>query len=441
LISLHVHVVDDSPGVTLVAKRVFREYLSRQKDAQDTVTLGPVERFDVTTFSSPAAWLRRKQSVEPDICLLDLSMDGDDEAGFKLARIVRDRHPQAVIVMFSGYDDAETVLRFKAAGASGFISKKTDMADVPAEVMQLYRLFQRRHGDPQLPPSFEGRFAGGTMRTIARRAPLILNSPIRAVLVSGETGTGKEVVADIFEAALHAKDAGRPFVRVNCGAITPSLLESELFGHAKGAFTGAQSARRGHMESADGGWIFLDEVASLTLPAQVALLRVIENQEVTPVGESKPRRINVRVLSACNEDLEVRVQAGTFRRDLWQRLRETVITLPAMRHRKDEIPALAKHFCKAFGEKYQVTPAALELLCLHDWADGNVRELRNCLRSMTEEAVSRILGPNNIPEDVFSALLLKGKSETHTESSRFRVVLEAEHPFPTPCVNTSCIAT
>ncbi|MCA3084815.1 MAG: sigma-54-dependent Fis family transcriptional regulator, partial [Rhodocyclaceae bacterium] len=313
------------------------------------------------------------------------------------------------IVMFSGFDDASTVLRFKAAGADGFISKKTPMAEVPLEVLQLHRLVERRRNGIGAPPPYGERYAGATLAVIARRIPQILGSAIRSVHVSGDTGTGKEVVADLFEEALQRLPSPRPFLSLNCGAISPSLLESELFGHAKGAFTGASVARKGLIESAHGGWVFLDEVACLPLAAQVALLRVIENQDFIPVGESRPKKVDVRVLSACNEDLEEKVARGAFRRDLWQRLCGTEIRLPPLRDRKEEIPELVGHLCRSFAGQnetpFTVTQAAMELLARHDWRAGNVRELRNCLRAMTEEAESRILGPNHIPDSVFSALL------------------------------------
>ncbi|MCA2961751.1 MAG: sigma-54-dependent Fis family transcriptional regulator [Silvanigrellales bacterium] len=411
--SICVHIVDDSRGVALAARRAFKDFLSSDGDKNRGKGQDTLVEFEVRLFDGPEEWSHCIQGLgkndAPQVCLLDVDMGGDSEAGFKLARLARTRLPNATIVMFSGFDDASTVLRFKAAGADGFISKKTPMEEVPLEVLQLHRLVQRRRNGIGAPPPYGDRYAGATLAVVARRIPQILGSAIRSVHVSGETGTGKEVVADLFEEALRSLPSPRPFLRINCGAISPSLLESELFGHAKGAFTGAVTSRRGLIESANGGWVFLDEVACLPLAAQVALLRVIENQDFNPVGESRPRKVDVRVLSACNEDLEQRVAQGTFRRDLWQRLREAEIRLPPLRERKEEIPELVSHLCRSFtgpGETpFTVTPAALELLCRHEWASGNVRELRNCLRAMTEEGESRILGPNHVPDSVFSALL------------------------------------
>jgi len=413
-----VHIVDDSLSL-LVSAKIALEERSEGKDLESGVQ---IPKLKVDTFRNARAWKesnRANATNPPSICLFDVSMDGDENAGFALAALARERLPEAVIVMYSGYDDVDTILRFRESGADGFISKKTDVCSLAGELIQLYQLSLRRRVMGATALLGSGVFAGKTFEHIARRVPQILTSALRAVHVSGETGTGKEVVADLFEAAQTAVAPKRPFVRVNCGGIAPTLLESELFGHVRGSFTGATNDRIGVLESANGGWVFLDEVTSLSSAAQGALLRAIENQEVMRVGETKSRKIDVRVLSACNEDLGKKVERGEFRKDLWQRLTETSIALPTLRERKEEIPALVEHFCSklvSHGEgkekPYTVTPAAMQLLCQHDYAAGNVRELRNCLRAMTEDAGSRILGPNHLPSSLFDALLAQRK-KTH----------------------------
>ncbi len=235
------------------------------------------------------------------------------------------------------------------------------------------------------------------MDAVAKRASRIVKSAVSSVLIFGESGTGKEVVADIFSELVGASG---PFLRVNCGAIAPTLLESELFGHVRGAFTGAVSERRGFFEAASGGWIFLDEVASLSPSAQVALLRVLENHEVVRVGSSRPVHVKVRVIAATNERLDGLVAAGKFRKDLWQRLREVEVDLPPLRERPAEIPGLVRYFCQSMpGGPYEVTEPVMEILSLAAWSDGNVRELRNCLRAMTELATpDRRLTPLALPK-------------------------------------------
>jgi DNA-binding NtrC family response regulator len=239
------------------------------------------------------------------------------------------------------------------------------------------------------------------MDALARRGARIVPSAVSSILIYGESGTGKEVVADVF-----ADIVGKavPFLRVNCGAISPTLLESELFGHMRGAFTGAISDRRGFFEAASGGWVFLDEVATLTASAQVALLRVLENHEVVRLGSSKPVRVDVRIIAATNEKLDQLVGAGRFRKDLWQRLREVEIELPALRERRGEIPGLVHHFCKVMpGGPYEVTETVMDILAAAPWSDGNVRELRNCLRAMTEFATpDRRLTPLSLPKWMWS---------------------------------------
>jgi len=203
-----------------------------------------------------------------------------------------------------------------------------------------------------------------------------------------------------------------PFVRVNCGAIAPSLVVSEMFGHVKGAFTGAICEKKGLIEAANNGWIFLDEIATLPSDAQAALLRAIDNQKIRRIGATRDFTVNFRVLSATNEPLEDLVAAGRFRKDLWQRLRETEIVLPPLRERKSEISEFINYFCQTMrGGPYALAPTVMDILNNYDWREGNIRELRNCLRSMTEKAVHQILTPNCIPDRVWCSAL--GTSVSH----------------------------
>ena len=253
-----------------------------------------------------------------------------------------------------------------------------------------------------LPESDDG-FVGRTIDNIRSSVKRIISSAISTIYISGETGTGKEAVADLFRNSL---EKGTPFIKVNCGAIAPSLMESEFFGHAKGAFTGATNYKVGLIEQASGGWLFFDEVANLTKEAQAALLRVIENQEVTRVGETLSRPIQVRFLSATNEDIEELVAKGEFRQDLWQRLSEKVIYLSPLAQRRDEIPGIIKAIAqKMLGGPYIVTPEAINVLKEAPWKEGNIRQLRNCLRAMTEYSVDKVLTPQCIPADTLQAIV------------------------------------
>jgi transcriptional regulator with PAS, ATPase and Fis domain len=231
------------------------------------------------------------------------------------------------------------------------------------------------------------------------------------VLICGESGTGKELVAR----AIHYRGtfAKRPFVAVDCGALVPTLMESDLFGYAKGAFTGAAKSKIGLFQAADGGTIFLDEIGELPLELQAKLLRVLQEKEVRPVGSNENIHVQVRVVAATNRDLESAINEGTFRKDLFFRLNVVSITLPPLRERRSDIPMLAQYFLDrlAEGENIKFTAAAMKLLMRYDWP-GNVRELENCLcRAVT-------LGDRKtIDESDLSPALLHGSGTSKTESA------------------------
>jgi len=361
--------------------------------------------YAVTSVSSVTKFQAQlKTKPQPDVIILDIHIDDASPTGIELANLSRDVAPNAVILMCSTADDVMTITECLNSAADDFISKQSDRGELSLRVFNSYRLARLRRGDGVAPPTSttKGRPVGATLERVSHRVPLIIDSAITAVFIRGASGTGKEVVADMFGAAL---PKSMPFVKVNCGAIAPTLLESELFGHVKGAFTGATSDKRGLLEAASGGWIFLDEVATLSSSAQVALLRVLENQEVLRVGSTKPLSLNLRVLAATNEPIEVMVAAGRFRADLWQRLKEAEIALPPLSERPGELRALIQHFCKTMsGGPYQISNPALEVLASASWQHGNIRELRNCLRAMTELHVNKLLTPLAIPERIWEEL-------------------------------------
>lgn len=393
--------------------------------------------FEVTSVASIADY-RQRLGVKPtpDVVILDIHIDESAVTGVALAGITRKTAPGAVILMCSTADDITTIADCLNSGADDFISKQSDKGELSLRVYNSYRLAKlKQGGDSSLGDSgsstAKGRIlpVGATMERVAKRVPLIIDSAISAVFIRGESGTGKEVVADMFGSSM---PAGTAFVKVNCGAIAPTLLESELFGHVKGAFTGAASDKRGLLEAASGGFIFLDEVATLSSSAQVALLRVLENQEVLRVGSTKPVSINVRVLSATNEPMEKMVKDGRFRADLWQRLREAEIQLPPLRDRRDEIPPLVEHFCRSMpGGPFTVSGPVMEVLSNCPWKDGNIRELRNCLRAMTEMHVNKLLTPLAIPERIWDEL---GEKPAPAETS-------TPAPAVTPPIAASSTAT
>lgn len=359
--------------------------------------------FDIESFSNSEDYRRRiNHKPVPDVVILDIHIDSD-EAGIKLAEFTRKSTPSTVIIMCSTADDVSTITECLNSGADDFISKQSDKGELSLRIYNSFKLANLKNGsDDKNSARNKSKTIGVTMSRIAKRVPQIVNSAISAVFIKGESGTGKEVAADLFGATL---TGSMPFIKVNCGAIAPTLLESELFGHVKGAFTGALADKKGLFESASGGWIFLDEVATLSPTAQVALLRVLENQEVMRVGSTKPVTINVRVVSATNEPIEKMIREGKFRGDLWQRLKEAIIELPPLRDRPDEIPALIDYFCATMpGGPYHVSGPVKEILSNVSWTAGNIRELRNCLRAMTEFHVNKLLTPLSIPERIWDEL-------------------------------------
>lgn len=370
--------------------------------------------FHVISFESLAHLYNNLEKVKKaDIAVLDIHLaDGSlFEAKISPVAAIRKYHPDIVTLISSALDDPRSVLKSLQAGADNFFIKKNNQKDLVERLLSVRRTALLKRGVQfstikDTRRDVEIRFVGDMMRKIAMRVPQIMNSAICSVYIEGESGTGKEVVVDIF-AALAGHDV--PFVKLNCGSISENLIESELFGHARGAFTGAHHDRQGVIEAASGGWLFLDEVSSLSHSAQTALLRVLENQEVIRLGETKTRRVNVRYLAASNVSLKEIVQQGTFRNDLWQRLRETEIILKPLRERKNEIPELVSFFCETMQRgPYTIEHTALNVLSMLPWEEGNVRELRNCLRAMTEHQNKGMLSPMGIPERILSTFYADG---------------------------------
>ena len=285
------------------------------------------------------------------------------------------------------------IARALTVGADDFVLKNTRGADLARRLYCTYVMARRSRVDVATGSRIGA--IGATMRGLAERLPRLLDSAVRSIYVCAESGAGKEVFVDLLRERV-GKDV--PFFKINCGAIPPQLLESELFGHVKGAFTGAATDRKGYLASASGGWLVLDEIANLSYAAQTALLRALENREITRLGESVSQTIDLRFIGASNVDLADLVRQGTFRNDLLQRIREVEITLPPLRARPEELDELIDHFCATeAGGPYEMAEEARVVLKSHDWRDGNVRSLRNCIRAMTEKRVDRRLTPLGLP--------------------------------------------
>jgi DNA-binding NtrC family response regulator len=318
-----------------------------------------------------------------DLVLADLRMPGMD--GMQLLETVRARFPNTLVVLVTAQGDERIAVQALKLGAYDYLPKPFDNEEIRATVRHAHEVLSLREENRRLRNELAGEFRGmvgdsPAMREVAetiRRA-----GPTDAtVLVTGESGTGKELAAR----ALHAESrrAGGPFVALNCSALPADLIESELFGHVKGAFTGADRDRTGVFEAADGGTLFLDEAGDLSSSAQAKLLRAVEEGRVTPVGTTTSRAVDVRLVAATNRPLEEMASRGEFRNDLLYRLQVVTLRLPPLRERRADIPALAIHFIDELARRHErpvrsLSVAARRALVAYDWP-GNARELRNVL--------------------------------------------------------------
>lgn len=341
----------------------------------------------------------------PDCVLLDIVVQNNSSAGLQvLQKLKSEKDFKKPVIMMSSVADVQLIKDCVKSGASDFVTKGMDEVEIAFRVSQALEIEASSRARAR--ESIE-RFAGETMRAVYLKIPRILASSVKSVFVTGESGTGKEVVAEGFKSNLPAKT---PFVPVNCAAIAKDLLESELFGHEKGAFTGAQTAKAGLFASADGGWIFLDEVARLTPSTQAALLRTLESGEIRPVGSSSSKIVQVRVLAATNEDLDDMVEKGEFRGDLLQRLRSYEVFLPPLRERGSEISeiidSLVARLNAEAGEtkNYRLAPAVRRLFLAHNWKKGNIRELWQVLQGSSVEAVDGLVTVNCLPKSFLDAV-------------------------------------
>jgi DNA-binding NtrC family response regulator len=339
--------------------------------------------------------LRKVDETDYDLLLLDIMMPGID--GLEVLQHVKERHPTVDVIMMTGLSEIQTAVKAMKLGAFDYLSKPFDPDELKLVVDRALerRRLQQENRSLKTEVSSKYRFENiigssppmqAVFGLIAKCAPT--NS---TVLITGESGTGKEMIARAIHFNSLRKD--QPFVTVDCNTLSESLLESELFGHTKGSFTGAVANKRGMFETANNGSLFLDEFGNIPLSTQAKLLRVIQEREFRPVGSTVTQKTNVRLITATNKDLKAMVQDGTFREDLYYRINVFPIHSPALRERRDDIPALAFHFLKIFSAELakpvsEISDGAMSLLVNHDWP-GNVRELENTL----QRAVILATGP------------------------------------------------
>jgi two-component system response regulator AtoC len=346
------------------------------------MTIGASLGFACTEAETAEAALARIETEAPEIIVTDLKLP--NLSGVALLREIKKLLPNSEIAIMTGHGSVESAVDAMKLGAYDYIEK-------PFRVEKLRLLLQRMAEKVRL--VHENKFLRDRVDTVSQLEGIVgssakiqdvlrmiarLKDTRTPVLITGESGTGKELVAR----AIHFKGvlAQYPFVAVDCGALVPTLMESELFGHEKGAFTGALKSKPGLFQSANGGTIFLDEIGELPLEMQAKLLRVLQEKEVRPVGSNEHVGVDVRVIAATNRDLEAAYRAGTFRKDLYFRLNVVTVHLPSLRERRSDIPMLAHSFLDRYapGESVQVTPATMKCFLQYDWP-GNVRELENCI--------------------------------------------------------------
>jgi len=380
--------------------------------------------YECTVATSGTDGVRRLEKDDYDVVLTDLVMR--DLSGIEIVRKVKASRPETEVIVMTGYPSYETALEAMDEGAYDYLNKPIDLNILRAKIrkalekqklvrsnVELKRQLDKRYG-------FEGIIGSSEpMQNVFDTLRQVSGSQA-TVLILGESGTGKELVAR----AIHANSSrrGNHFVPLNCAALSETILESELFGHEKGAFTGATQTRKGRFEYAHGGTLFLDEIGDLPPDTQVKLLRVIEYGEVTRIGANESFKVDVRLIAATNKDLMGLVREGRFREDLYYRLKVVTVDLPPLRERLEDLPLLVQSFLEEFSKRQnrkstEITPAAMELLYNYDWP-GNVRELRNCVEAMVALDKDGKIDAEDVPRYV------KQGEETPTSSGVGGVNLE-----------------
>ncbi len=356
---------------------------------------------DVEVADDGAAGLSLLDRINPDMVLCDIRMPAID--GLTLLQLIRERRPEIDVVLMTAFDDMATVASAMRGGAVDFLVKPIGLEQLLSVTT---RVFADRH-DRRRAAAHPVADGDPVATAIVGHDPRMIEifklvgqaaATTATVLVRGESGTGKELVARAIHA--HAASAAQPFVSVNCAALPSTLLESELFGHVRGAFTGAHEARRGRFALAGRGTIFLDEIGDTSLELQTKLLRVVQDGEYQPVGAERTERSEARVIAATHQDLETMITARRFREDLYYRLRVVEIVIPPLRERMSDLPLLASHMIRraasGFGTAIPVLSAeALNRLLEHSWP-GNVRELENCLMRAVVIASGSVIRPEHL---------------------------------------------
>ncbi len=343
------------------------------------------EGYEVSVAKSGVEALKLCTVNPPELMMLDIWMPEMD--GLETLRRLRELVPNTQVMMMSGHGSIETAVKAIKLGAYDYIEKPLSLENVTLRVKHALDQHRLEQENRTLRTKVERKFELVGRATVMQQLKQIIETagPTNSrVLIGGENGTGKELVARAIHQ--HSPRVDRPFVAVNCAAIPETLIESELFGHERGSFSGATAMKRGQFEQADSGTLFLDEIADMSLSTQAKVLRALQEQQFTRVGGTKLIKVDVRVLAASNKDLLKEIDKGTFREDLFYRLNVVPIVVPPLRDRREDIPLLVKHFLHVHAEEQglkikQVSPEAMDVFMQYEWP-GNIRELRNLIERL-----------------------------------------------------------
>jgi len=381
-----VWIVDDDSSIRWVLARALR-----------------AEGFDVRDFEDAESALSQLEKDSPEVLMTDIRMPG--MSGLELAQVLHQKHADIPVIVMTAHTDLDSALASYESGAFEYLPKPFDLDEA---VRLAHRAVEPKGGEIKHEEEFgdEVEIIGEApaMQEVFRAIGRLAKSNIN-VMVCGQSGTGKELVANALHQ--HSPRASKPFVAINIAAIPAELLESELFGHEKGAFTGAQAQRKGRFEQADGGTLFLDEIGEMSSDLQTRLLRVLSDRRFYRVGGRDLVSVDVRVLAATNRDLEKQVEEGGFREDLYHRLNVIRIDIPSLRERAEDVPLLAKRFLHTSSEELQVemkvlSDDALVKMMAYDWP-GNVRQLENMCRWITVMAPAKSVRVEDLPKEILGA--------------------------------------